>query len=254
MTAARPLALVTGGWRRIGAAIARKLAAEGWDLALHAHHADAFDSAFAEELQALGAAVFPLAADLDDPASAETLLSQTIAAAARAPVLLVNCASVFHQDTIETLAAGELAHHFRVNLFAPLLLTHAFAAALAEGEGCVVNILDQRVVNPVPDQLSYTLSKQALHASVRTLARALAPRIRINGVAPGLTLPTGDYDTAQWQRLEAMMPLQRLSAPDEIATAVHYLATAKSVSGQTIFVDAGANLESFARDFVYMAK
>jgi len=82
----------------------------------------------------------------------------------------------------------------------------------------------------------------------------LAPRVRVNGVAPGLTLPTDDYDADQWRRLEALMPLQRLSAPDEIAAAVHYLATARTVTGQTIFVDSGANLESFARDFVYLAK
>ncbi len=254
MTAQRPLALVTGGWRRIGAAIARKLAAVGWDLALHAHHAESIDDAFAEELRSLGAAVHPLTGDLDDPAYAPKLVDEAQTSAGRAPTLLVNCASVFHEDTIATLAADELAHHFRVNLFAPILLTRAFAYALGDSEGCVVNILDQRVVNPVPDQLSYTLSKQALHASVRTLARALAPRIRVNGVAPGLTLPTDDYDSAQWQRLEALMPLQRLAAPDEIATAVHYLATSKSVTGQTIFVDAGANLESFPRDFVYLAK
>ena len=108
--------------------------------------------------------------------------------------------------------------------------------------------------NPVPDQISYTLSKQALHASVRTLARAMAPRVRINGVAPGLILPTSDYDAAQWQRLEDIMPLKRLPGADEIADAVYYLAQARSVTGQTIFVDAGANLESYPRDFVYMEK
>lgn len=254
MTEARPLALVTGGWRRIGAAIARKLAADGWDLALHAHHAESCDSSFADELRGLGAAVHPLAADLNDPSCVAMLVDDAISQAGRAPALLVNCASVFHDDTIATLAADELAHTFRVNLFAPLLLTRAFADALGAGEGCVVHILDQRVANPVPDQLSYTLSKQALHASVRTLARALAPHIRVNGVAPGLTLPTDNYDADQWQRLEALMPLQRLSSPEEIAAAVHYLATAKTVSGQTIFVDAGAHLESFPRDFVYLAK
>jgi NAD(P)-dependent dehydrogenase (short-subunit alcohol dehydrogenase family) len=254
MTKARPLALVTGGWRRIGAAIARKLAVEGWDLALHAHHVGTCDPDFAAELRDLGVEVHKLVGDLDDPHFAAGLVSAAKAAAGRAPALLVNCASVFHDDTIATLTADELAHHFRVNLFAPLLLTRAFADALGDGEGCVVHILDQRVVNPVPDQLSYTLSKQALHASVRTLARALAPRVRVNAVAPGLTLPTDDYDADQWRRLEALMPLQRLSAPDEIAAAVHYLATARTVTGQTIFVDSGANLESFARDFVYLAK
>ncbi|MFX8929946.1 SDR family NAD(P)-dependent oxidoreductase, partial [Acinetobacter baumannii] len=91
--------------------------------------------------------------------------------------------------------------HLRVNLSAPVLLTRGFADALGDAPGAVVQILDQRVQNPVPDQLSYSLSKQALHAAVRTLARALAPRVRVNGVAPGLTLPTSDYDADQWRRL-----------------------------------------------------
>ncbi len=254
MTAARPLALVTGGWRRIGGAIARKLAGEGWDLALHAHHAGSFGAEFRAQLEWLGATVHPVSGDLDDPAFATRLLTEVGAAAGRPPELLVNSASLFHDDRAETITAAELEQHFRVNLFAPLLLTRAFAEALGEQSGSVVNILDQRVMNPVPDQISYTLSKQALHASVRTLARAMAPRVRINGVAPGLILPTSDYDAAQWRRLEQIMPLDRLPGADEIADAVHYLATARSVTGQTIFVDAGANLESYPRDFVYMEK
>lgn len=258
MPGSRPLALVTGGWRRIGGAIARKLASEGWDLALHAHHPRSFDAEFTGQLQWLGAEVLPLAGDLDDPAVPARLLQEVREKAGRSPILLVNSASAFNDDTIASITPEALEHHFRVNLFAPLLLTRAFAEAVAaeaeDGVANVVNIVDQRVVNPVPDQFSYTLSKQALHASVRTLARALAPRVRVNAVAPGLTLPTQDYDAEQWQRLESVMPLKRLAGADEIADAVHYLSSARSVSGQTLFVDAGANLESYARDFVYLGK
>lgn len=250
----RPLALVTGGWRRIGGAIARKLASEGWDLALHAHHAGTFDAEFKAQLEWLGAAVFPLSGDLEDPAYPPQLLTDVTAAAGRSPDLLVNCASLFHDDRVDTITSAELEQHFRVNVFAPLLLTRAFAEALGEREGSVVNILDQRVMNPVPDQISYTISKQALHASVRTMSRAMAPKVRVNGVAPGLILPTADYDAEQWRRLEEVMPLKRLPGADEIADAVHYLAAAKSVTGQTLFVDAGASLESYPRDFVYMGK
>jgi NAD(P)-dependent dehydrogenase (short-subunit alcohol dehydrogenase family) len=110
------------------------------------------------------------------------------------------------------------------------------------------------VRNPVPDQLAYSLSKQALHASLRNLARELAPRIRVNGVAPGLVLPTPDYDAAQWDRLRAMMPLERLPTPEDVASAVVWLARAPAVTGQTIFVDSGANLEAYARDFVYLGR
>ncbi len=250
----RPLALITGGWRRVGAAIARKLAGEGWDLALHAHRAASFDPAFAAELEALGAHVFALEAELSDPARAPHLPAEAAAMAGRAPSLLVNCASAFAEDTIATVTAENLEQHFGVNLFAPVLLSRAMAEVLGEASGSIIHVLDQRVVNPVPDQLSYTLSKQALHAAVRTLSRAMAPRLRVNGVAPGLTLPTADYDEAQWQRLAALMPLGYLPEPQDIAGAVAYLAGARSVTGQTIFVDGGAHLESYARDFVYLAK
>jgi NAD(P)-dependent dehydrogenase (short-subunit alcohol dehydrogenase family) len=251
----RPFALITGGWRRIGGAIARRLARAGYDLALHAHHAHSFDPDFTAELGGHGAAVHPLAADLSDMAAVESLIPQAIAAAGRAPVLLVNCASLFVDDRAATLDPALLEMHFRVNVQAPLILTRALAAAVAEAgvEGAVVQILDQRVRNPVPDQISYTLSKQALHASVRTMARALAPRVRVNAVAPGLTLPTDEYDARQWQRLEAMMPLERLSGPEDIADTVLHLAQARAVTGQTVFVDGGAHLESFPRDFLYLA-
>jgi NAD(P)-dependent dehydrogenase (short-subunit alcohol dehydrogenase family) len=250
--AARPLALVTGGWRRIGAAIARALAGAGWDLALHAHSEATFDPAFVAELEGLGAAVYPLAADLADADAVTRLPFEAMTLAGRAPTLLVNCAALFREDSIATVTASMLDEHLAVNLAAPVLLTRALAD-LTQAEAAVVHILDQRVINPVPDQLSYTLSKQALHAAVRTLARSLAPRIRVNAVAPGLTLPTPDYSEAQWARLTAMMPLERLASPDEIAGAVLFLAGARAVTGQTIFVDGGAHLESFARDFVYLA-
>ena len=251
---ARPLALITGGWRRIGAAIATALAKDGWDLALHAHHAEAFDDAFTAELAEMSAQARGFAADLTDPAAPRRLIAEAAAAFGSAPSLLVNSASIFRDDRLATVTAGSLDAHMRTNLYAPLLLTQALAAQLGEAEGSVVMLLDQRVRNPVPDQLAYSLSKQALHASLRNLARELAPRVRVNGVAPGLVLPTDDYDDAQWERLRTMMPLERLPTPADVASAVVWLARAPAVTGQTIFVDAGANLEAFPRDFVYVGR
>ena len=252
--APRPLALVTGGWRRIGAGIATALAADGWDLALHAHHRDGFDPALAAQLEQAGAAVHGIAGDLIDAGAPDLVLREAINAFGRAPSLLVNSASIFRDDRLASLTAESLDAHMRINLYAPLLLTRAFAERLDGGTGSVVMLLDQRIRNPVPDQLAYSLSKQALHASIHNLARDLAPRIRVNGVAPGLILPTADYDDAQWDRLAALMPLERLPAPGEIADAVVWLARAPSVTGQTLFIDSGANLESYARDFVYLGK
>ena len=181
-------------------------------------------------------------------------MTQAVALAGRAPAVLVNCASAFVDDGPLSFDAAGLERHFRVNTFAPLILTRAFAQALGDAEGCVVQNLDPRVINPVPDQISYTLSKQALHASVRTLARALAPRVRVNAVAPGLTLPTEDYAADQWDRLADLMPLGRLSAPEDIAAAVVHLVGARATTGIALFVDGGAHLESYARDFVYLAR
>ena len=251
---ARPLALITGGWRRIGAAIATALAADGWDLALHAHHVEAFDEAFAAELRQTGAQARGFGADLADADAPERLVGDVAHAFGRAPTLLVNSASIFRDDRLATVTAESLDAHMRTNLYAPVLLTQAFASALGDAEGGVVMLLDQRVRNPVPDQLAYSLSKQALHASLRNLARELAPQVRVNGVAPGLVLPTADYDEAQWERLRAMMPLERLPTPEDVASAVVWLARAPAVTGQTIFVDAGANLEAYPRDFVYLGR
>ena len=251
--ALRPLAIVTGGWRRVGAAIARALAADGWDLALHAHHEDAYDAALAGELAAIGAAVHRVVCDLADPARAGALPAEVARIAGRPATLLVNNASLFREDSFATLTVSVLEAHMAVNFTAPLMLAQGLVAALGDLEGAVVQVLDQRVTNPVPDQLSYTLSKQALHAAVRTLARALAPQVRVNAVAPGPVLPTPDYADVHWQGLAGILPLRRLPTTEDIAMSVVHLARARAVTGQTLFVDGGASLEAYPRDFLYMA-
>lgn len=242
------LALVTGGHRRLGAAISARLAAGGWALAIHGAHDAVPDASLAEALA--GTHWHGFIADLSDAAATDRLFADVTARFGTAPTLLVNNAARFDDDDVVSASAASIAAHHAVNYAAPIAL--ALALHRAGGEGAVVNILDQRVRNPVPDQLSYSLSKAALAGVTRTLAVTLAPRIRVNAVAPGLTLPTGDYDAAQMERLGQVMPLGHLPLPGEIAEAVAWLAEARSVTGQTLFVDGGASLRSFDRDFVHL--
>lgn len=250
-----PVALVTGGMRRVGGAIAAELARAGWALALHGRSDLQPEPALADALAECATPWHGFAADLADPAAPDRLLAEVTRHFGRAPTLLVNNASLFEYDDWHTMGAAALQDHFAVNLFAPLLLTRAVVAAAGEGEcPAIVQIIDQRVRNPNGDQLSYTLSKQALAESIRTLARAFGARARVNGVAPGLTLATHDYDEAQMARLAARMPLDRLSTPGDIARAVRYLASEPAITGQLLFVDGGAHMLSMERDFVFLDK
>lgn len=247
------LALVTGGFRRLGAAIAARLASEGWALALHCRDTAEPGQDLAAILALHRTQWHGFSADLSDGPAVASLLPRIVRHFGRAPDLIVNNASRFIDDDPTSVSAAELAAHMSVNLSAPVLLATGLSALLdADRTGVVINITDQRVRQPNGDQLSYTLSKQALAAATRTLARALAPKIRVNAVAPGLTLPTEDYRPAQMIALEKMMPLKRLPEPDEIADAVLWLANADAVTGQTLYVDGGAALRSFERDFVYL--
>lgn len=247
------LALVTGGLKRLGAAIAARLAADGWALALHSR----LPGEPAPELAAILAVHRTnwanFACDLADGEAVVDLLPRIDAHFAAMPTLVVNSASLFGQDDPFTVTPSLLAAHHAVNVAAPVLLATRLASLLPASErGCVVNITDQRVRQPNGDQLSYTLSKQGLSEATVTLARALAPKLRVNAVAPGLTIPTEAYRPAQMVELAAMMPLAQLPEPDEIADAVCWLAGAEAVTGQTLFVDGGAALRSFERDFLFL--
>lgn len=247
----RPLALVTGSFRRLGGHIAVRLAQAGYDVALHASHSGEPDGDVVAAIVAAGAAHRVFAADLAKDNAASGLIAAVAAGFGRPVDLLVNNASCFRAEDAGYPTPKSLAAHFAVNAGAPFVL----ATALAEQGGrSVVNILDQRIAHPHRDQLAYTLSKQALAEATRTLALALAPRVRVNGVAPGLTLATDDYSGEQVERLAAMMPLARLPTVDEVADAVLFLARAEASTGQVVFVDGGAGLVSFERDFVHLAR
>ncbi len=254
MTAlARPLALVTGGAKRVGAAIVLRLIAAGYDIALHQRSSSMVPDDLALAASEAGAAISGFTADLANDAAVDALIPAVAAHFGHAPDLLVNNASLFADDDADTLTTESLRTHLTTNLEAPVRLAVAMARALGPDQrGCVVNILDQRVINPNADQLSYTLSKQALWQATRTLAVQLAPIVRVNAVAPGLTLPTPDYAAGQMERIAAAMPLELNATPYDIADAVAYLAQARAATGQTIFVDGGAHLRSYDVDFINM--
>lgn len=248
----RPLALVTGGGRRLGAHIAARLGEAGYDLALQSRSGADPEPWLSEALGAAGYACFT--ADLADPDAVAALVPAVEAHCGRPVDLLVNCASRFAAfETADDIYAA-VVDHMAVNLAAPVALIAALAARAGPGGAAVVNILDQRIANPPVDQPAYTLSKQALAEATRTLAVAHAPRLRVNGVAPGLVIATPDYTPGQMDRIGAAMPLGRNAIPEEVADTVLWLARARSVTGQVVFVDGGAHLKSFERDFVHIAR
>jgi NAD(P)-dependent dehydrogenase (short-subunit alcohol dehydrogenase family) len=235
-------ALVTGGAQRIGRALCLALAAEGYAVAVHYRRSEAAATALAAEIAAAGGKAIALAADLADEEATAKLLPR--AAAALGPIgVLVNNASVFENDTLETADRASWDRHMAVNLRAPFVLTQRFAADLPDGAGgCVVNLLDQRVWNLTPYFVSYTLTKSGLWTLTRTMALALAPRIRVNGIGPGPTLPSPRQSPEQFAEQCRLMPLRRGTGPQEIAAALRFILAAPAMTGQMIALDGGQHL------------
>ena len=222
--------LVTGGARRLGEAIARAVAAAGHEPVIHYRRSGEAAEALARELG--GTAV---CGDLSDAAGVPAIFAR---AADGGPVDgLVNSASLFEFDTPAAIDPALAARLHAVNVVAPALLTAALAA---QGrDGAVVNLLDQKLANPNPDFFSYTLGKAALESATVLMAQAFAPRVRVNAVAPGLTLPSGDQSAAEFDRVARRNLLDRPVGARNVADAVVFLLEARSVTGQTLFVDAG---------------
>jgi NAD(P)-dependent dehydrogenase (short-subunit alcohol dehydrogenase family) len=234
-------ALITGAGRRIGRAIALALSRAGYAIVLHANASRSEAEKLAAEIMAAGGRAAVVLADLADRDAVRKLIP---AATAFGPLtLLVNSASVFDPDEIENLDRANFERTMAVNLAAPLFLAQAFAAqAPAGADASIVNIVDQRVLKPTPRFFSYTLSKSALHDATTMLAQGLAPRVRVNAVAPGPTLPSPRQSERQFAAQAASLPLKQGPSPQDIAVAVLYLAQANSVTGVTIAVDGGQHL------------
>jgi len=238
----RQTVLVTGGAKRLGAVMARTLAAAGYGVVIHANNSAAEAEALAAELG--GHFVI---GDLADPAAPARLIDE---AAAKAGPLhgLVNSASRFEYDKAGTISAQSIAAHMAPNLTAPVLLTQAFAAQAGLETGVVINILDQKLTNLNPDFFSYTLTKAALAAATEMFAMALAPKIRVCGIAPGLTMIAPKQTEEKFQAAWRANPLRRGSSPEDIAAAALFILSTPSVTGMTITVDGGEHLMRRSRD------
>jgi len=235
-------ALVTGAAHRIGRVAAVRLAADGWAVAVHYNRSAEAALALVEEITSAGGRAVAVAADLARESDVLTLVPRC--AELLGPLgLLVNNASLFEHDTALTATRASWDAHMETNLRAPFVLTQGFAAQLPEeAQGVVVNIIDQRVWNLTPHFTSYTLSKAGLWAMTQTLSLALAPRIRVNAIGPGPTLPSLRQSVEQFAQQCDAMPLKRGASPEEIAEALRFIIASPSMTGQMIALDGGQHL------------
>ncbi|PWW45667.1 SDR family oxidoreductase [Melaminivora alkalimesophila] len=251
--------LVTGAARRLGRHIALALAAAGWQVAVHYRSSEPEAAEAAAACSALGVASHPFQADFEDEAAVRALLPR-VAAHFGGVDAVVNSASLFEHDGFEDVGYARMEQHLRSNAGAPILLAQALHAHLAQraaaGEaqlqGAVVNLLDQKLWNQNPDFVSYTLSKAALEAAGTMLALALAPLVRVVGVAPGLTLSSHMLSEERFEELHTLSPLGRSSTPEDVAASVRFALENRSITGTTLLVDGGQHLMRFERDFSLM--
>lgn len=229
--------LVTGGARRIGAAIVRHLVSAGHEVAVHHHDSHDDAEALASEL---GVAL--VTADLADADETRGLIGAAANVLGGPVEGLVNNASLFSWDALPLADFADLDRHMHVNAGAPLILASALAGQAGLADGAVVNLLDQKLANPNPDFLTYTLSKAALAEATTLLAMALAPRVRVNAVSPGLSLPSLNQSEAEFDRVGSANLLERRVDLADIARTVEHLLTARSITGQNVFVDCGQRL------------
>lgn len=239
----RPVALITGAARRIGRAMALALAADGWTIAVHHRSSRADAEALASEICGTGGRAITLAADLREVDACRTLMAECIDRLGKVDCL-VNNASVFEDDSLRTMTPASWEAHQAVNLRAPVFLAQAFAEQPLErlAVGNIVNIIDQRVWKPTPQFFSYTVAKAALWSVTRTMAQALAPRIRVNAIGPGPTLPSPRQTAEDFARQGAAVPLGHGATPEEICAAVRFILATPSMTGQMIALDGGQHI------------
>lgn len=249
--------LVTGAARRLGRAFALAFARAGWDVACHYQHSRDEALGTCAEVQALGRRAWALAGDLADTAALERLFADTVQALGGTPDAIVNNASLFEPDTGLDFSPELLQRQMQVNLVAPLQLGTLLArTAPPAGQGvpAVLHVLDQKVFNLNPDYFSYTLSKLALERAVALQAQALAPRVRVNGIAPGLVYVSGPQTGDNFRRARSVNLLRSPTDPDDVARTAVFLAENGSINGVTLAVDKGQHLVPLERDIMFVAE
>jgi NAD(P)-dependent dehydrogenase (short-subunit alcohol dehydrogenase family) len=250
----RKSVLVTGAAKRLGRAIALGLAQDGWDIAVHYRESEADALETVNQIIALGRSAIALKCDLSSEAETRELLPRATAQLG-AIHCIVNSASLFSYDDACSFDQSKLDAHMHCNLMAPILLAQALHAATPDdSQAVVINLLDQKLFNLNPDFLSYTLSKSALQTATTLLAMSLAPKLRVVGLAPGLTLVSGEQTEAQFQKAHRQTVLGQSSSAEEIVQAVCYLAQARGITGTTLVVDGGQHLTPMHRDVMFVAK
>ena len=251
------IALVTGAAHRIGRVIAVALAQRGWDIAVHYSTSATEAQQTVSEIQAAGRRAIALQADLADAVQTAGLLAQCAAALGEASCIINNAAR-FDFDDAATLSPEQFDAHMHINLLAPLLLARELhgrlTAAAGNTQGVVVNLLDQKLDNYNPDFMSYTLSKAGLAAATMMLAQALAPRMRVLGVAPGITLASANQSEAGFARAHSSTPLGYSCTPQDVADAVCFAVEARAMTGTTLVIDGGQHLVASPRDVMFLAE
>ena len=250
----RPVVLVTGAARRLGREMALDLARHGHDLAVHYRGSADEAAVTVADLRALGAQAHAFHADLADETACRALVPAVAARFGRLDAI-VNSASTFEYDVPASFSVAAMEKHWRANTAPAVILAQALHTRLAGSTttGCVVNLIDQKLWNPNPDYFSYTLSKAALQCATVMLAQALAPRVRVCGVAPGVTLVSGPMSADEFVAAHRMTPLQRSSTPADIARSVRFLIESPAITGTTLLVDGGQHLAGQPRDVLYLA-
>ena len=247
-------ALVTGSARRIGKAIAKALGGDGWNVAVHYNRSEREAEELVEDIRSLGVLASAVKCDLSDAAAVAGLIS-ACSGKLGALTCLINNASLFEFDDPLDFDPDKWDRHAAINLRAPLQLAREFAGQIPQhSTGCVINMLDQKVFNLNPDFFSYSLTKVAMEAATRMLAMALAPRARVCGIAPGITLISGKQTQQGFERAHAHAPLGRGSDVEDIVAAVRYIIAAKSMTGDTLRIDGGQHLWPLRRDVQFEVK